>query len=137
MRSRRSTRTDAGADEAPTPNAQLAKEIIDQYDDFESSGDDDDLIVAPKVAKRQRAWALEYQTPFVTCAHCNQINFFDAETLKRTMHTPLLEVELERCTGCGRAIVFRTGAEDLYEQVEAKRIARIEAAKARKRAIVR
>lgn len=136
MGSRPGTSATAATAEASTPLAELAREVIDKYDDFESSGDDDEYI-APRVARKPKAWALEYQTPFVTCAHCNQLNFFDAERLKRTMHNTRLEVELERCTGCGRAIVFATGAKDLYEEVTEKRRARIEREKARKRGAVR
>ena len=130
------SRAQSDAEAAPTPASQVAAEIIDKYDDFESSGDDDDLIDAPVVRKQAKPWQLQYQTPFVTCAHCNEINFFDADLLRQTMHTPELRVELERCTGCGQAIVYKAGADDLYDYVESKRRARIEAEKARRRATV-
>ena len=130
------SRAQSDAEAAPTPASQVAAEIIDKYDDFESSGDDDDLIDAPVVRKQAKPWQLQYQTPFVTCAHCNEINFFDADLLRQTMHTPELRVELGRCTGCGQAIVYKAGADDLYDYVESKRRARIEAEKARRRATV-
>lgn len=112
---------------------RLAREVIDEYDDFESSDEDDMAITVPFVKPRPKTWELQYQTPFVTCAYCNTLNFFDAEKFARTRSTDLLAVELERCTGCGKAIVYSAGAHDLYGDVERKRLDRIEMRKKRRR----
>lgn len=75
-----------------------------------------------------------YVTPYLTCKECNALNWIDSEAFVPTVREDgRLTIALPECVECGTTLDIGIGADDHTDLIEAKRRARIEEKKRRKR----